>query len=223
MRHRLKLSVLCAALIAAAAWQTSAQQGGAEPVSAGRESRTGQQGEGRRSCRRGEPGRLRRLELEIRPRLQRAGRSEAVESGEDQTDAGRQGRRRHGRGRHRSASLLRDGERRLRLHLDRDAALSRRCGTRSCARGKPVRTRRPFPACASPMRTSRRSSTRSIVARSCSSCRPSIPSGGGEGRREVGATSRRWDRAARAAGRPSIPRCGATFPAAIARRSTTIS
>ena len=50
-----------------------------------------------------------------------AGR-EALESGQAEAAAGRQGDRRHRVQRDRSAHLLRDGERRLRLHLDRDAA-----------------------------------------------------------------------------------------------------
>ena len=54
--------------------------------------------------------------------LRPAGRLEDLESGEAQDDAGRQGHRRHAVQRDRSGHLLRDGQCRLRLHLDRDAA-----------------------------------------------------------------------------------------------------
>ena len=47
---------------------------------------------------------------------------EALESGQGQAAAGWQGDRRHRLQRDRSPDLLRDGQRRLRLHLDRDAA-----------------------------------------------------------------------------------------------------
>ena len=51
-----------------------------------------------------------------------AARLQAVESGEDQDAGGRQGDRRHAVRLHRSGSLLRHGQCRLRLHLDRASA-----------------------------------------------------------------------------------------------------
>ena len=78
-----------------------------------------------------------------------AGRQD-LESGQDQADAGRQARRRHGLGGVDPDDLLRDGECRLRFHLDRDAARKLRPGPTSRRRGKPARTPRRFPACASP-------------------------------------------------------------------------
>ena len=67
-----------------------------------------------------------------------------LESGEAEDAAGRQGDRRHAVQRHRSGHLLRDGQRRLRLHLDRDAARPARLGQavarmwRTCPHAKAV-------------------------------------------------------------------------------------
>ena len=97
-------------------------------VPAGRAGRRGQQRPHGGADGRGEPGGLRPGHLEVRPRVRRAGRREDLESGEAQADAGRQGDGRHGLRRHRRRHLLRDGERRLRLHLDRDAARPARLG-----------------------------------------------------------------------------------------------
>ena len=111
-----------------------------------------------RRCR--EPGAVQRRNVEVRPRVQPAGRLKDLESGEAQDDAGREGDGRHGVQRHRSGDLLRDGQRRLRLHLDRDAAQRRAIGKRSRACGARARTPRPFPASASPTPMSARSSMR---------------------------------------------------------------
>ena len=54
--------------------------------------------------------------------VRRAGRIEDLEPREAEAAAGRQGHRRHAVRRDRSVDVLRDGQRRLRLHLDRDAA-----------------------------------------------------------------------------------------------------
>ena len=154
--------------------------------------------------------------------VQSAGRREDLESGEAEDDAGRQGDRRHALQRDRSGDLLRDGQRRLRLHLDRDAARRARLGAGWRACGAPARTRRRCPACASPTPTSARSSTRSTPARSSSSCRRST-------RWKKRSQARNWTYfpplggAATAAARRSTPACGAACPAATATRSTTTS
>ena len=62
--------------------------------------------------------------------FRRAGRQQDLESGEAQDDAGREGDRRNGIRFVGSLHLLRDGQRRLRLHLDRDAARFPRLGKR---------------------------------------------------------------------------------------------
>ena len=112
-----------------------------------------------------ESGPVRSGHVEVRHRLQPAGGREDLESGEAEDDGGRKGDRRHGVQRHRSGDLLRDGERRLRLHLDRDAAQRSRLGGGGADVAHLSRTRRRCPASASPTPTSARSSTRSTPAR----------------------------------------------------------
>ena len=63
------------------------------------------------------------------PAFDAAGRLEDLESRKAQDDERREGNRRHRIQFHRSRDLLRDGECRLRLHLDRDAARFARLGS----------------------------------------------------------------------------------------------
>ena len=94
-----------------------------ERLPAGRSGRRRQPGPGDRR----RPARSTRA-ASIRPpgstaprSIRRPGRA-GLEPGEDQDAAGRQGHRRDALRLDRSERLLRDGQRRLRLHLDRDAA-----------------------------------------------------------------------------------------------------
>ena len=97
-------------------------------VPAGCTSRQGQQRETDPACGRAELGSLQSGHVEIRIRLRSARRRQGVESGEAQDDGRPEGDRRHGVQLDRPGDLLRDGERRLRLHLDRDAARRSRLG-----------------------------------------------------------------------------------------------
>ena len=99
-----------------------------------------------------------------------------LESGEAEDAAGRQGHRRDAVRRDRPEHLLRDGQRRLRLHLDRDAARPARLAGGGADVAHVPDTRRRCRACAWPTPTSARFSTRSTPARWCSSCRPWTPS-----------------------------------------------
>ena len=157
------------------------------------------------------------------PAFNAAGRRQDLESGEAEADAGRQGDGRHALQRHRSGDLLRDGERRLRLHLDRDAARpARLAGGRahvahlSAREGRSGRARRLHrrarnPACARRRRARHRRADRGHR-------RPRRSRGA-----RTGPTSRRSGGAATAAARRSTRRCGAAFPADTATRSTTTS
>ena len=140
-------------------------QSGRGEVSARRARRQGQRRDGHAARRRGEPGPVRSGDLEVRHRVQPAAGREDLESGEAEDDAGRQGDRRHALQRDRSGDLLRDGERRLRLHLDRDAARPARLGGGGAhvahVSAREGRARRR----ASPTPTSARFSTRSTPAR----------------------------------------------------------
>ena len=91
-----------------------------------------------------------------------AGR-EDLESRQAQDDAGRQSDRRHALLRDRSVHLLRDGQRRLRLHLDRDAAWPARLGSGGADVAHVSRRRRRSPACASRTPTNARFSMRSTA------------------------------------------------------------
>ena len=145
-----------------------------------------------------------------------------LESGQAEDDAGRQGHGRHAVQRDRSGDVLRDGECRLRLHLDRDAARpARLAGGRphvahlSAREGRSGRARRLHrrarnPACARRRRARHRRADRRHRGRSDRGAR-------------TGPTSRRSAGAATAAARPSTRRCGAASRAAIATRSTTTS
>ena len=89
---------------------------------AGRPGRRRQQGQGHRAAICHQRRALRSGDVEVWHRFQSAGRRRVMESGEGEDAAGRQGHRRDAVCRNRSEHLLRHGERRLRLHLDRDAA-----------------------------------------------------------------------------------------------------
>ena len=176
----------------------------------------------RRAARRRQSGAVRSGHVEIRPRVQSAGRRENLESGEDQDDAGRESHRRHALQLHRSGHLLRDGERRLRLHLDRDAArparlggggadvahVSEREGGPGCARRlhrrarDPARARRRRAGRRRPDGRHRRRSHRGAQLDLLPAARPP------QQRRRPGVRRRR---------------CGAACPADIATRSTTTS
>ena len=64
-----------------------------------------------------------REDLEVRPGLQRTGRLPDLESGNGQDEGRRKSDWRHSFQRNRCRHLLRNGECRLRFHLDRNAAL----------------------------------------------------------------------------------------------------
>ncbi len=221
MRHLIGLSLACAFLSVA----VLADERGAKPeqVSARRAGGQGQQRPHGRAARRGEPGTVRHVDLEVRQRarVHRAARREVVESGQDQADAGRQGRRRHGPRASAIRTPIAPWPTPATTSSGPRCSTTPRHGTMSCARGRPARARRRCPARASPTPTSARSSARSTAARWCWWCRPSIRSRK-PARRWTGPISRRSASAARAAAPPLRPRCGAASPAATGRRSTTI-
>ena len=142
--------------------------------------------------------------------------------GEAEDDAGRQGDRRHAVQRHRSGHLLRDGQRRLRLHLDRDAARPARLAGGGAhvahlpaRQGGARRARRLHRRARDPARARRRRARHRRADRR---------HGGGSDR---GAQLDLLPaaRPAQQRRRPGVRRrrCGAACPAAIATRSTTTS
>ena len=200
------------------------EQSGRRPttVSARRARRQRQRrpDDGARGCR--EYGTVRSRDVEVRPGVQSASRLEDLESGEAEDDSGRQGHRRHGVQLNRSRNVLRDGERGLRLRLDRDAAQLARLGVGRQNVGR-VSARE---GCAgSPRRVHRRARDSARARRWRARAR------GADGRhrcrkpskRGTGRTFRRSDAEATAAGRRSTRPCGAAYPAATATRSTTTS
>ena len=237
VRNLLIASILCAAVgIVVFAGQTPAPQTpapNADPYANNAAPGTtqfplaapagqGQQRADGRAAGRGEPGAVRSGDLEVRSGVQSAAGLEDLESGQAEDDAGRQGDRRHAVQRHRSGHLLRDGQRRLRLHLDRDAARLARLGSGGPhvahlpeRQGGARRARRLHRRAGDPARARRRrAGGRGADGRHGRTRRS---------RRATGPTSRRSAGAATAAARRSTRRCGAACPAAIATRSTTTS
>ena len=92
------------------------------------QGRRGQQRAHGGAAGRGQPGALRSGQLEVRHRVRSAAGLEDLEPREAEDDAGRQGDGRHVLRCRRRLHLLRHGQRRLRLHLDRDAARPARLG-----------------------------------------------------------------------------------------------
>ena len=160
--------------------------------------------------------------MEVRTAVQPAGQRQDLESGEAEVEAGRQGDRRHRLQLHRSGHLLRHGECRLRLHLDRNAARSARLGA-----GGPYVAHLPA-------RQSRSGRARRLRRRTRDPARHRRRRSGD--RRADRGHRRRGDRGAELdllpAARPAQPgrrpgfrrrTCGAASRAAIARPPTTTS